>query len=246
MHDDRELPMNPDDANDTVDDGGDDLLIRRAARELKAPVAFAADFDARVMAAVRAAAADDAVERRLGEQEADVVPFAMPQRAPKRGVRGAWAWVVSPRTLRVSPLAGLAAAAALAFVMVQVSRRQAELPIATTAAQPVAGTRTPVVPVVNADAVSQVQQVQFVLVAPGAKSVALVGDFNDWNSTATPLAAVRAGGVWTITVPLPPGRYTYNFVVDGSRVMPDPAAPKAPADDFGTPASVVTVAGAQT
>jgi 1,4-alpha-glucan branching enzyme len=88
-----------------------------------------------------------------------------------------------------------------------------------------------------------VQQVQFVLVAPSAKSVALVGDFNDWS--AVPLAPVQVGGAWTITVPLAPGRYTYNFVVDGSRVMPDPAAPEAPADDFGTPASVVTVAGAQ-
>jgi 1,4-alpha-glucan branching enzyme len=51
--------------------------------------------------------------------------------------------------------------------------------------------------------------------------------------------------MWTVTVPLPPGKYTYNFVVDGSQVMPDPAAPRASADEFGTPASIVTVAGVQ-
>ena len=242
--DEHELPM-----NDATDDGADDLVIRRAAGELRSPVRFGADFDARVMAAVRAAAADDAVERRVAEEE-HVLPIASaPSGAPSRrvhGVRGAWAWIASPRTLRVSPLAGLAAAAALAFVFFEVARR----PEATTVAQVPTqagdtGSGARVSPAVTPVANTGVQQVQFVLVAPSAKSVSLVGDFNDWNAAATPLTPVRAGGVWTITVPLAPGRYTYNFVVDGSRVMPDPAAPPAPADDFGTPASVVTVAGAQ-
>ena len=241
MRDENELPM-----HDATDDGADDLVIRRAAGELRSPVRFSADFDARVMAAVRAAAADDAVERRVAAEDG-VLPIGGASPRRERGVRRAWAWIASPRTLRVSPLAGLAAAAALAFVLLEVARR----PAAQAPEQQVASARdtgaspevSRVVPVANAG--TQVQQVQFVLVAPSAKSVSLVGDFNDWNATATPLTPVRAGGVWTITVPLAPGRYTYNFVVDGSRVMPDPAAPPAPADDFGTPASVVTVAGAQ-
>ena len=229
MRDENELP-NDADARGAADDGADDLLIRRAARELKAPVAFGADFDARVMAAVRAAAAEDAAERHANVRDV---------RAP-RGARGAWAWIVRPRTLRVSPLAGLAAAAALAVVMVGVARRPA-----TQVAQqpvPVAVEGNSVTPASLASR-SAVQQVQFVLVAPTAKSVALVGDFNDWS--AVQLRPVNTGGAWTITVPLAPGRYTYNFVVDGNRVMPAPAAPEAPADDFGTPASVVTVAGVQ-
>jgi Carbohydrate-binding module 48 (Isoamylase N-terminal domain) len=219
--------------SNAADDGADDLLIRRAARELKAPVAFGADFDARVMAAVRAAAAEDAAGRHADVRDV---------RAP-RGARRAWAWVIRPRTLRVSPLAGLAAAAALAFVMVGVSQRSGSgtaAPDARLAERIDTGTHRPAA---NVAPRAAVQQVQFVLVAPTAKSVALVGDFNDWS--AVPLAPVQVGGAWTITVPLAPGRYTYNFVVDGSRVMPDPAAPEAPADDFGTPASVVTVAGAQ-
>src|SRR4051812_48904428 len=114
MPDETELPMNANGgANpDAHDHGRGDLLIPRAARELRAPVAFGADFDARVMAAVRAAAADDAVERRVAEheaQEVDVVSIASARDA--RGRRGAWTWVTRPRTLRISPLAGLAAAA---------------------------------------------------------------------------------------------------------------------------------------
>lgn len=232
MHDDREHPMCDEPMDASIDDGSDDLVIRRASRELQAPVTFGADFDARVMAAVRAAAADDGVERRI---EAS-------------GVRRAWAWVVRPRTLSVSPLAGLAVAAGLAAVMVGVAR-QDDAPVPPSRAAVVADAATaagtPVTPAAGSGTpqASQVQQVQFVLVAPAARSVALVGDFNDWN--ATPLAPVRAGGVWTVTVPLAPGKYTYNFVVDGTRMMPDPAAPEAPADDFGSPASIVTVAGAQ-
>jgi 1,4-alpha-glucan branching enzyme len=44
---------------------------------------------------------------------------------------------------------------------------------------------------------------QFVLIAPGAASVTVVGDFNDWSMSATPLE--RAGGVWSVAVPLGPG-----------------------------------------
>jgi len=259
VHDDERDPRDEREAQD-IDDGSDDLLIRRISRELQAPAEFAADFDARVMAAVRAAAADDAVERRFAAAQAEAapsvapVPAAVPASRPGL-VRRAAAWVARPRTFSVSPLAGLAVAAGLVF-MFAVGRRSASteggssvvarvdsgavrdtgmsLAPGSSALRPVASTR--------ADAP---QMVAFVLVAPDARQVSLVGDFNDWNAQATPLTPVKRGGVWTITVPLKPGRYNYNFVVDGTRWMPDPAAPAAPTDDFGTPASIVTVAGAQ-
>lgn len=81
--------------------------------------------------------------------------------------------------------------------------------------------------------------VPFMLVAPQASSVAVVGDFNDWKPT--PL--VRNGaGAWETRVRLAPGQYNYAFVVDGSRWVPDPTAPRNAVDDFGSPNSVVTVA----
>jgi hypothetical protein len=196
MRDDNELPIDA-----TGDDGTDDLLVRRAARELKAPVAFGADFDARVMAAVRAAAADDAVEHRGDANVRDARDTREARRAV--GARRAWLWVVSPRTLRVSPLAGLAAAAALAFVMVGVARRPATQVAQQPVPAPVSATSETPASLASSGAV---QQVQFVLVAPSAKSVALVGDFNDWS--AVPLAPVQVGGAWTITVPLARVRYT--------------------------------------
>ncbi|OLD94921.1 MAG: hypothetical protein AUG79_07280 [Gemmatimonadetes bacterium 13_1_20CM_4_69_16] len=85
---------------------------------------------------------------------------------------------------------------------------------------------------------------QFVVVAPRAARVALVGDFNDWDAARTPMRPSQRGGpVWTAVVPLSPGRYRYAFLVDGSRWLADPAAPAARDDEFGTPSSVVTVGG---
>jgi len=79
--------------------------------------------------------------------------------------------------------------------------------------------------------------VDFGLLAPEARTVALAGDFNDWD----PVPLERSpGGRWHLTVPLPPGRYHFTFVVDGSRWVADPGLPRAP-DDFGEPTSVITV-----
>ena len=83
---------------------------------------------------------------------------------------------------------------------------------------------------------------QFVLVAPQAASVALVGDFNDWDPTCAPMRAAR-GGLWATVIPLAPGRYRYAFLVNGVEWRADPGAPAARDDEFGTPSSVVTVAG---
>ena len=83
--------------------------------------------------------------------------------------------------------------------------------------------------------------VQFVLVAPSASRVALVGDFNNWDAAATPLREASAEGVWSVTLPLTPGRHIYAFVVDDSKWVPDPSAARAPEDDFGVPNSVIVV-----
>jgi hypothetical protein len=82
--------------------------------------------------------------------------------------------------------------------------------------------------------------VEFVLRTSADSGVALVGDFNDWDPRATPLHADR-DGVWTVTVPLRPGRYRYTFLVDGTW-RGDPAAPRSLEDDFGRPTSVITIA----
>jgi hypothetical protein len=95
--------------------------------------------------------------------------------------------------------------------------------------------------VVPATLASETRSVEFVLRTSADSAVALVGDFNDWDPRATPLRP-SADGLWTVVIPLRPGRYHYTFVVDGTRWRQDPSAPQSLEDDFGTPTSVITVA----
>ena len=84
--------------------------------------------------------------------------------------------------------------------------------------------------------------VPFVLTAANAVRISIVGDFNDWDPAATPLQRVDGHG-WWVVVNLRPGRYRYSFVVDGTRWIADPSAPRAADNDFGTENSVVTILG---
>lgn len=82
--------------------------------------------------------------------------------------------------------------------------------------------------------------VHFAMVAPDARQVALVGDFNGWSPTATSLVPT-GNDVWTATVPLTPGRHAYGFVVDDTLWVRDPRAELVRDPDYGRDHSVVVV-----
>lgn len=81
---------------------------------------------------------------------------------------------------------------------------------------------------------------QFVFEHETAKSVSIVGDFNGWVPGEYALTRTSAG-VWTTTVPLPPGRHVYSYVIDGTLLVADPRAPKSGDADYGREGSVVMV-----
>ena len=83
--------------------------------------------------------------------------------------------------------------------------------------------------------------VQFVLVAPEARSVAVVGDFNNWGLGDTALVAENHNGVWSVSAPVPAGVHRYAFLVNGEQWVADPTAPRAAGDDFGQPSSALVV-----
>jgi len=87
--------------------------------------------------------------------------------------------------------------------------------------------------------------VRFVIVAPQARQVSLVGDFNQWDVGANPMRPSRDGQSWVLEVPLAPGRHTYAFVVDGD-VLRDPSAPTLVDDDFGVRNSIIFVGDSRT
>lgn len=63
------------------------------------------------------------------------------------------------------------------------------------------------------------REVSFDLYAPQAKSVEVFGDFNQWQSGATPLAGPDETGMWRLRLSLPATltRIEYIYWVDGAR-----------------------------
>jgi hypothetical protein len=148
-----------------------------------------------------------------------------------RAARRSWEWMVTPRRIAVAPLAGLALAAGFAAL------------VAATTLALGDERRTP--ETVQGTAESG-QVVQFAIAAPNASAVALVGDFNGWDTKTIPMARGAVEGLWTVTVPLAAGSYQYAFVIDGTTWTADPAAPIALEDEFGAPSSVVRIGGDRT
>ncbi len=196
--------------------------IQWIAREARRPVAVDPTARDRLFAAVRAEPVPARGGRLLGT-----------------------AWFVEGRRWSMSPLTTAALAAGLVGIGVIAGH---QLSGSSRADRPI-GQEIPVVSSMPAHPVSDsTDKVRvFVLHAPEAKQVTLVGDFNQWNVNATPMVRADHGGVWTVAVPLSAGRHTYSFVVKengNEQWRSDPADPIAADDGFGRTNSVVLVPGA--
>lgn len=72
-----------------------------------------------------------------------------------------------------------------------------------------------------------------------AKSVCIVGTFNNWDPKTMPMLAIGPGQ-WIKELALPPGIYEYQYVVDG-RWINDPHAVKSTPNPLGGRNSVLVV-----
>lgn len=154
---------------------------------------------------------DESFDRRV------MVQVRRIYRRRRRGVAGAIG--AATRLTHHPGWAAALAAGVVAIATMGVVRGRQHVPVAATTHEPV----------------------QFVLVAPTARSVAVVGDFNDWGLNDSALVATNHEGVWSVTAPVPTGVHRYAYVVDGNEWVADPSAPRSTADDFGMPSSVLVV-----
>jgi 1,4-alpha-glucan branching enzyme len=81
--------------------------------------------------------------------------------------------------------------------------------------------------------------INFVCVAPQAKAVFLIGDFNQWNAASHPMKQMPDRS-WLGTLELKHGHHRYAFLVDGVLTL-DPRAQGITRNDKGERVSLVPV-----
>lgn len=134
------------------------------------------------------------------------------QSAWKRGIE----WLFRPRLVTVRPAAALAAAAVAIVVLGFLGLRE------------------------DGATADSLVYVQFVVDAPAAETVHLVGDFTEWRPNVA-LEDEDGDGVWSGRVPLRPGVHEYMFVIDGADWVTDPNAAGYQDDGFGQRNAIVAV-----
>ncbi|MFO1462496.1 MAG: hypothetical protein U1F66_01865 [bacterium] len=205
---------------------------KKELRELLGPDCSAAELEAIIAELPELAEAAGPLRERLGALQAAPLPElprdfsarvmarleteAQPTRPPRR-------WFTIPRLVL-----GSALAAGLALALWRGLPRAPELgpPLAVREALGPEGRK--------------IYFVRFAIREAQAKEVALAGDFNQWNPT--PLTPSAGGqGEFSVELPLAGGTYSYSFVVDGRRWVPDPAADRWVDDGFGQRNSVINL-----
>lgn len=217
---------------EVLNDSFDDRLMTKLLRAAQAPMESGAIADspatARVMAPTPAAgAAMPALQSPATMAEPTLFPrgFSVPGLTNLR---------------RVGIALGLSAAAFGAGYTLRGHSDAKRLASAATRQKPTTKIvrRTDTLRVVRGDTVVLAR---FAFSDPEARSVALIGDFNHWDPSVTPLSR-GANGSWARTLRLPAGRYEYAFLVDGKRWITDRFAPSSH-DAFDVQSSVFTANG---
>ena len=146
------------------------------------------------------------------------------------------------RRWKVAGFATLVAAAAIVgfFVRGSLVRPTPSAPVASNVLAPSGG--APVRAAVNTDQDVMPIPQQFVFRSATARRVSVVGDFNGWSAARTPMTREAGGDLWSVTIPIVPGRHMYGFMVDSTFTLdPDARVARARDPDLGVEGSIVIV-----
>lgn len=138
----------------------------------------------------------------------------------------------TPRTIRLRPVYGLATVlvlvATLSFPLYLVERspQLANSETANRSVQQVSETTDQV-------------WLRFVYIDENAESIAVAGDFSDWDPIPLTKQEINGEQVWTGLVSMARGEHRYMFVKDGETWLTDPLAPVQREDGFGNKNAVI-------
>lgn len=170
----------------------------------------------------------------------DRVMAALPQTehaAPSLSdrIRSSWEALWTPQAFSLRPAYGLAVAtiAALAFSLVLLNELARD------------ATDTDALRLADGHPATEVSSeevlVRFAYAAEDASTVAVAGDFSNWEPITLSPHTVNGEKVWSSLVPLPRGEHRYMFVVDGTRWVSDPLASVHRQDGFGHRNAVIAI-----
>ena len=155
----------------------------------------------------------------------------------------AW-WDVASRSveLQIRPLSvavAVFAAGLVAWVVFPLGPTQ---PIRQTASQ---GAGEPSTQTVQQAAAQSTQEetvwIRFMYTDNTADSVAVAGDFSQWDPVSLSPRDVNGKTVWTGLVPVSRGEHEYQFLINGERWVTDPLAPVKRSDGFGAKNAVLNI-----
>jgi hypothetical protein len=169
--------------------------------------------------------------RQLPDREppAELAANVLASLAPKEISvwRRMYRWLYTPRTFTISPVMCVPAAAA-AMLLVAFAAVMAPNQFMIRGEKPIDLERIPVV---------------FTLDSPDARSVSVIGSFNEWRPAGYEMQLSGEGRHWVLRIQLPHGRHRYAFLVDGHLVISDPRSVFTENDGFGNRNSIILVDG---
>ena len=185
---------------------------------------------------------DDLAVRRIvtaAAAHADAIELDAAARAPRRDRRSLRPWIAVGVTTAAAAVGFMVRGAWSPRSAIGGAEPTAAIaaPAASASTQPIQKIQTVASPSIDVAPVP----LQFVLRNGTARRVSVVGDFNDWNSGSAPMVRSPSGDLWSITIPVRPGRHTYGFMVDDTVFTLDPRAPKTRDPDLGVEGSVIIV-----
>ena len=82
-------------------------------------------------------------------------------------------------------------------------------------------------------------QHRFVIFQQESLQVEITGSFTNWQKV--PLTPTGSEGYWEITMEVPYGEHRYSFIVDGTKLLPDPTVAAQEPDDLGAINSILSI-----
>lgn len=148
-----------------------------------------------------------------------------------------WADLTRPKSLRLRPVYALAMFVLLIGLALSPLYFSAEFIPGIESADQRANSLTMNVQEADAEEI----MVRFVFIDEEAESVAIAGDFNDWESVPMTAQQINGKTVWTGLVSMAPGQHKYMFVKNGETWVTDPLASFYHEDGFGNKNAVINL-----